>query len=364
MTAGTTITGGTMPARDHSPERLSALDGLRGLAACGVALLYHAQALFVAGGVADQSDVLHWFHRWGWTLVDLFFLISGYIFAHVYLSDEKSLTRANLRDFAVARIARLYPLHLLMLVLCAVLFAARPDNTAFAFVANLLMIQQFVPGAAHTFNGPSWSISVEVVCYVVFALAAARGPQVLRRICIAAVAIAVLWLLIWGRPGGPWFGDELPRGLLGFFLGQLMWMARGRLADMPSALLLCLFALGLMLDLPTISPILALTLYSWPALLLLAMRMKWMGSAPMRWLGDRSYAVYLVHQPIVLLTERHFGLFAADLQTFVGVTVALGAVLLLVADLVHRLLEVPARRVIRTAWVARRGPTATAVSAV
>lgn len=337
------------------PERLASLDGLRGLAACGVGLLYHAQSLFAGHGFAGEPEVLHWFHLWGWTLVDLFFLISGYIFAHVYLAPEGRLRREAMGDFALARAARLYPLHLLMLVACAALFTSNPANTPLSFLVNLLMMQGFVASAAHSFDGPSWSISVEVVCYALFALAATRGSRAVRRTSVAAVAVAVVWLLAWGRAGGPWFGDSLPRGLLGFFIGQLLWQARGSLSDVPSALLALLLILGLMLDAGPLSPVLPLSLYAWPALLLLALRTHWLGAAPMRWLGDRSYAIYLVHQPIVLLAERHFGPFAADLPTFAGITVVLGAMVLALSDVAHRLVEVPARRAIRAAWGRRVG---------
>ncbi|SLJ86455.1 acyltransferase family protein [Novosphingobium mathurense] len=97
------------PGRDVG--RLTRLDGLRGLAACGVAFLYHTQQLFPAGMHGDEPRLYHWIYDWGWTLVDLFFLISGYIFAHVCLGQNagegsEPLTRGRLADFAVARFAR------------------------------------------------------------------------------------------------------------------------------------------------------------------------------------------------------------------------------------------------------------------
>lgn len=335
-----------------APSRLSQLDGLRGLAACGVAFLYHPQALFTAAALANAPWVLIWFQNWGWTLVDLFFLISGYIFAHVYLQVEGGITRERLGDFAVARVARLYPLHLLTLLLCAALFWMKPGNTAFAFAAHLLMLQAFVQPVAHTFDGPSWSISVEVVCYVLFALGARGGKRTLRRVGTIAVMVALLHFLLQGRPGGPWVGDGVPRGLLGFFMGQMLWHFRARLALVPIALLACVLVLGLALDMGRMSSLPPLCLLAWPALLLLTLRIRWMGSAPMRWLGDRSYAIYLTHYPMLVVLQR-WSPFDGGMTTVWAVTAAFAAAVLLVSDLCHRLVEVPARKAIRGTWQRR-----------
>ena len=330
--------------------RLTRLDGLRGLAACGVAFLYHPQSLFSPETLAQAPRPLLWFQDWGWTLVDLFFLISGFIFAHVYLQESGAIPRERMAHFAVARFARLWPLHALMLAVCALLFHADPGNTMLAFVAHVLMLQAFVQPVAHTFDGPSWSISVEMVCYVLFALAAAGGRRTLRWVTAAAIVVALLHFLLQGRPGGPWVGDDVPRGLLGFFLGQLLWQLRDRLAPAPVAVLVCILVFGLSLDMGRMSSLLPLCLSAWPALLLLTLRAPWMGSAPMRWLGDRSYGIYLVHYPLLLVIERSWAPFGGGMATVWAVTIAFAATVLVLADLCYRLVEAPCRRAIRDAW--------------
>lgn len=342
-----------------APPRLSQLDGLRGLAACGVAFLYHPQSLFPAATLGSAPKILMWFQTWGWTLVDLFFLISGYIFAHVYLQGDGRLNRERLGIFMAARVARLYPLHLLTLGLCALLFWRDAGNTVLAFGSHLLMLQVFIQPVARTFDGPSWSISVEAVCYVLFALAACGGPRTLRRVSGLAVIAALLHFLLQGRPGGPWVGDSLPRGLLGFFLGQMLWYGRARLADVPTMLLACLFAFGLALDMGPLSSLLPLSLCAWPALLLLALRMNWMARAPLRWLGDRSYAIYLIHYPLLVLLERNWAPFGGGMGTVWAVTAAFAGAVLLISDLSYRLVEVPARRAIRAGWERRMAVAAT-----
>lgn len=158
------------------PTRLARLDGMRGIAAFGVAFFYHARALFPEGALDTGNRLLDWPHVYAWLFVDLFFVLSGYVFAHVYLGRGGLRSEADLVDFAVARFARLYPLHLVMLLVSAVAFwGVKPENTPLAFIGHLFMLQAMVEPVANTFIGPSWSLSVEVVCYLLFALAAVKG---------------------------------------------------------------------------------------------------------------------------------------------------------------------------------------------
>ena len=75
-----------------------------------------------------------------------------------------------------------------------------------------------------------------------------------------------------------------------------------------------------------------------------------MGSAPMRWLGDRSYAIYLVHYPMLIVTQTFWAPFDGGMATVWAVTVGFAAVVLLVSDLCYRALEMPARHAIKALW--------------
>ncbi|WP_404480491.1 acyltransferase family protein [Novosphingobium sp. BL-52-GroH] len=312
-------------------SRLAALDGLRGIAAGVVAFV--------------------WLRDWGWTFVDLFFLISGYIFAHVYLGSER-LDPARIGDFAVARIARLYPLHLLTLLVSAAMFSGLAENTVPAFLAHLVMMQAFVGSVTHTYNGPSWSITVEVVCYAVFVLGAVRGDRTLRWVTAAAIGVALLHFAVQGRPGGPWVGDSVPRGLLGFFLGQVLWRHRAFLGRVPAVLLVAILTVGLGIRPGGVGPLLAICLLAWPAALLLALRIPAMGRGVLAWLGDRSYAVYLIHYPILTVFISRLEAQGSGWQAS-AITLAYSAVVLVLSDLAYRRFEVPARRAIRAGWERR-----------
>ncbi len=335
--------------------RLGQLDGLRGLAACAVAFLYHPQALFAPAALAQAGPVLGWFHQLGWTLVDLFFVLSGYLFAHVYRGGLTLAGSGAIKRFAVARIARLYPLHLVMLLVCAVLFFGQPGNSALAFAAHLLMLQDFAPMPGQSFVGPAWSISVECICYALFALGASAGQRALWRLTVV-LAVGALALLMWrALPGGPWDADDLLRGLAGFFVGQLVWRWREPLARVPGAMLVVAALAGLLLAEGPWSAIPPLTLLTWPAALLLTLRLPQLASTPLLWLGTRSYAIYLIHQPVIALARRWFGVFNGGGGQVLAVHAALIIVVLVLAEVALRTIERPAQRAI-LAWSKRHEP--------
>jgi peptidoglycan/LPS O-acetylase OafA/YrhL len=348
-------------ARDSlaAPERLDRLDGLRGIAACLVAFAYHGQHLYADGAFAGTGALVDFMHRWGWAGVDLFFVLSGFIFAHVY-RVEAGWNRRRLGDFAMARVARLWPLHLVMLLLAALLAPFNPVDTWPAFFANLLMLQGFVGDVGHDFNGPSWSISIEMACYAVFAGGAMLGPRPLRRISIAVILLAGWWLWMTGRPGGPFAFDVLPRGLLGFFVGQLAWHGRTWLARVPGTVLGLIAAAGVGVAAwaSTHTPLVALDTLTWPALLLLGLRAPWLGSAPMRWLGDRSYAIYLIHYPLIEAFRLTVGPLPGTGLALVLGHAGLVVVVLMLADIALRWIEWPARDGVRRWWRAYFGRNA------
>jgi peptidoglycan/LPS O-acetylase OafA/YrhL len=168
---------------DEGGGYLSLVDGLRGCAAFSV-LLYHYVHFFMAGadhhapaGSAETFPAHAWFwplYQYGYFAVQIFWLISGFVFAHVYRD-----CRGTAREFLAGRIARLYPLHLLTLLIVALLqFVAlrRLGHTlVYAnydmqhFGAQLVMASDWiVQDNGYSFNGPIWSVSVEVLVYALF----------------------------------------------------------------------------------------------------------------------------------------------------------------------------------------------------
>ncbi|WCT79909.1 acyltransferase family protein [Novosphingobium humi] len=346
-----------MEKRDRS-ERLARLDGLRGFAAAGV-VLYH---------MANWPDlpvrldpITGWVFLKGWTLVDLFFVLSGFVFAHVYGAPDQLRRPQAMRAFAVARFARLWPLHFAVLCLFAA-FSWGGGNNGPHFAAHALMLQGFDLMSARSFNSASWSLTIEILCYALFAAGAWLGERVLLWITVLAVVGCGWWLAVLGHPGGPWFGETIPRGILGFFTGQLVWRNRALGARLPAALLWAMVGAGLWLDNGHISPLVPLGLLTWPAAVLLALRMPVMESAVMHWLGQRSFGLYMVHMLFIHAIDGIWPPQGLNWPGFVAAQAAIATLTLAAAEGAFRWIEVPGRRAIRH-WLARAQSAAPAVEA-
>lgn len=160
------------PSNTNRPgaDQLPALTGVRFLAAMAIAV-GHA-----AGSNSWAAAANH--IRWG-DAVPFFFLLSGFILAHVYPRIDNG---TQLRRFWQARFARIYPLHLATLLLILVVLSS-PHRTSTRelglLAANLTLTQSWLSESTSyfSFNATSWSISVEAFLYAVFPLLIFRWRQ-------------------------------------------------------------------------------------------------------------------------------------------------------------------------------------------
>src|SRR5690606_31719884 len=107
----------------------------------------------------------------GLRAVELFWVISGFIFAHIYMSRTSTKTS----EFFVARFARLYPLHFLtlicitLLILCGYYLSPNfktPANAdVYHFLLNVFFASAWGFERGMSFNGVIWSVSVEIPIY-------------------------------------------------------------------------------------------------------------------------------------------------------------------------------------------------------
>ncbi|HTN41414.1 MAG TPA: acyltransferase, partial [Asticcacaulis sp.] len=174
-----------VPPLHPKEARFYELDILRGLAAITVVFFHYKHFLLVSDAVGFDYDhmpfsaLLMPFYLYGQFFVELFFAISGYVFFWLYArAIEEGRTRPW--GFFVARFARLYPLYVVTLIVVAglqIVYRSQygddfiyNEATPANFALNLLMVQQWLPYAVQSFNGPAWSISVEVFLYALFFL--------------------------------------------------------------------------------------------------------------------------------------------------------------------------------------------------
>jgi peptidoglycan/LPS O-acetylase OafA/YrhL len=330
----------------------------------------------------------------GYLMVDLFFILSGFIMLHVYGNTFRSrITGREFGNFLVARFARIYPLHLLTLLMLVGEFClkgAKPDpiNDPAAIPTHLLLLHSFGLHPIFTWNVPSWSISAEWWAYMVFPLAAlllARYGKAARTgIALAAVLayVSVVYLV----PRSNFFAPGVPlphnldvtndygflRGLAGFLTGMLTYglfasepVRRLFGRDVTAGLLLAGTALLLHLG---VADLLYIPAFAALVLSLAANRgtvQRVFNRKPLQFVGDISYSVYLVHSPLLFWVT--VPMLVAGGYPYKGpgtLTVPVGAgilycgiyllVVLAVSTLTYYTIEKPCRIWINRRWTRRR----------
>ncbi len=307
----------------------------------------------------------------GYLGVGFFFLLSGFILTYTYRGAY------HVRDFYVARIARVFPVHLLgMLLATATLLwiggehwsELPPDERALGFIAQVPLLQSWFSSPAIHFgiNGPSWSLSVEAWFYAIFPLLALGfrrlfGRATERRVLAAAGALCVcVFALIFcvHVPFNQWAVYVFPPSRTGdFALGMLLGIAYLRRTASatkidPTILEICAVAgLGVGVFITAAAPApahfyAAMMPFSAFAIYIFALG----GGALSRalshripvLLGEASYAFYVIHFWIVHLI--------ANFALALGVTV-------LLCLLIFRYVETPLRRTIRERFAPRTPST-------
>lgn len=345
------------------------IDGLRGFAALAI-LLFHYKN-FASGGVnvlvcADcmrfepGQGWLRPFYDYGYLAVQLFWVISGFVFAAAYLGRDVAA-----REFWVNRFARLYPLHLLtLLVVTALQFAAMAKlqtNLLYAgfdlpnFLLQLGFASNWTDANFHTFNGPIWSVSVEVLIYGLFWLGRKRlavlGPAgflLLLLGCIATVGLAPK--------------SQVQACAFFFFAGVAAARLNDHLALRPgkggALLVIWLAALAAMLAAPSVPLRYAASVVAIGGALVLLARIEPRAGEPLRraavWIGDCTYGLYLWHVPVqlALLVLLLPGQGMVDLARQ-GWFMALWLIVMVaIARLSFIWIERPARIYLRRKWAA------------
>jgi peptidoglycan/LPS O-acetylase OafA/YrhL len=156
---------------------------LRGLAAVIILVWHYQHFYYPAAGMLPLGwtperqplfATLKWAYLYGEWAVQFFWILSGFIFFHVYGQRQN----ISAHEFFCYRFSRLYPCHFLTLCLVAVLqavslflfghFQIYPKNDLYHFLLNLFFASHWGFQAGWSFNAPIWSVSVEVPTYGIF----------------------------------------------------------------------------------------------------------------------------------------------------------------------------------------------------
>jgi peptidoglycan/LPS O-acetylase OafA/YrhL len=366
-------------AADASNRQLPSLTPLRGIAALWV-VLYHycgTRQYFPNLDITPHS----YFIGKGYLGVDMFFMLSGFVMAHVYCGAFSEGVRRHYRGFMVARIARLYPLHVFVLFLfvaTAVIsqLAAGVASGSFsgipltgpeslsALVANILMVQGLAAGQL-SWNFPSWSISVEFIAYLAFpfalpAIARASGSM---RLILAALLFAALASLAALTKGdfNQWDGPiALLRCMPEFLLGTLLYFTfrdHAQRSWLGSDLAVLTVLTATLACLHFGAPdLLIVTLFA--SLVLFAVAntgafARFANIAPLVWLGEISYSLYLIQGFVQYAAAKGFDalgihhLAALSAGESIALMLPMLALCILIAGATYSSIEIVWRRHLR-----------------
>lgn len=329
---------------------LPGLTGLRGVGAVWVAV-YHAQY----GLDLPVADA-------GYLGVDLFFILSGFVLSHAH--SDPIWTWPRYGAFLRTRFARIFPMHwaaLALLGAALILYPRVGTEMPGRFgwrelLSSLLLVQNWGWGRPAAWNAPAWSLSTEWLVSIGFPLFLVPASRVHRPwaaalLCALCLAVFAAFLFITRNPTpGVVARAGIVRTACEFAAGCVLYRIHAaglRLnavsACAGAALVLC----GLLL--PSLA---MLTVFGFPTLILLAAQSDGivsaaLSSSPAVFFGEISYSIYLLHWPLLQVSNRLRSPLHLDGTT--GCLWFLGyfAVVVALSAATYRLIEMPARRLLR-----------------
>jgi peptidoglycan/LPS O-acetylase OafA/YrhL len=368
---------------DHRPE-LRPLTAFRFFAALAVFFRHVYPWL---KGSPDMPSVVHSFMNDGFCGVTFFFVLSGFILTYNYRLVFVRLSGPSVWKFYAARVARIWPVHLLTLGLAVVVrypdIMAAPDQFIDSTIANLTLTQSYFSDETIYFslNTVSWSLSDEIFFYALFPLVVwamhAVGLDRPRRSSVLAIglwAVAMACVLIGlDDPLGfwMWYINPLFRVLdflTGVALGQVFLGLNDKGIRGPSpkwaSLLevssLVLVAVALMAS-PSVPYLLRRSVYYTPffgmVILVFAYQRgflsRLLSGKVLRLLGEVSFSFYMLHFLLIRLIDRYpHATHLGDLPPLLR-SIAVFAISLMASIGCYRWFEVPARTRVRD-WLVRR----------
>lgn len=375
------------------PEYFAALDGFRGLLAIFVAI-YHTIWI---------SHPQTWrFFEQGPVIIDLFFAFSGFLMWRLY--EDRLATSEQAGQFLKRRFARLYPLHLFMLLVFTAFallrlwaheiglanqtpgeilpFQTGAPETWFSFLQHLTLTNALGLSESLNFNPPSWTVGAEFCTYLIFMgmMLWCRPKRLIDFALIGLGVLSIYFILFRVKPNlnithdyGFW------RCIAGFYTGVLasalfprfrIWMTR--ISSRLGSVLECV-ALGASVLFVIYAPGKA-QFFVAPIIFAFVLVFacdkgfisKFMMHRVFQYLAKISYSVYLVHVIVAIVfaivLERLLGQlptgWAGDLWLAVYVLTVIA-----ISHITYHFIEVPGGRFVRN-WGRRRKRVAEISSSV
>jgi|TARA_B100000780_G_scaffold230654_1_gene170404 peptidoglycan/LPS O-acetylase OafA/YrhL len=185
-------------------NRFYLLDFYRAIAAFAV-VLFHYRLFYSLGNNLEELEkkeplynIFFFAYNDGWLAVQFFFVLSGFIFFNLYLKKINN-RQINFKKFFILRFSRLYPLHILTLILVFFISFLFIENNFLNnidlkhFFLNIFLIQNWGFEDGYSFNNPAWSISVEILMYGIFFVVAKTKKFLLPTVLILIILSSVIF---------------------------------------------------------------------------------------------------------------------------------------------------------------------------
>jgi peptidoglycan/LPS O-acetylase OafA/YrhL len=294
--------------------------------------------------------------------VPLFFVLSGLLlFLPWVRASSGDREPPDVKTYAIRRAARILPAYYLALAgaaLVSLLTQVKGMPTAPEALAIAGMVQNWFPAAAQKLNPPAWTLAIEASFYVCLPLIGLATMKWLRTPmrqlagCAGLVALSLIanLLITWYAPDA--WHRTFPAAMYSFAFGMAIavLLARGLRAGLVARLGLVATGTTLViLDAFAHEPLRLRGYMTWAdvpaaagfALLVFAIasaeRSPLLSAPPVRWIGERSYGLYLWHAPIIFLLYD-LGLLPSSTVVASVMVVSLAAA---VAALSWRYVEMP-----------------------
>jgi peptidoglycan/LPS O-acetylase OafA/YrhL len=351
-------------------ENFYSVDFLRGIASIFI-LVVHYSHFFEGGGQngaplsaivnVDMFELWSPIYYWGANAVQFFWLISGFVFVHVY----GGRIGVSSKEFLVHRIARLYPLHLITLIAIALMqwinmrhfghYDIYYINDTKHFILNLFFASEWGWQDGRSFNGPIWSVSVELFSYGIF-LFILKSIRLTIASVLLVIALAMMSYVFWN--------NSILLCVIYFFSGCLVYSLLNILRKYNvgfTFLISMIVCLLLIYTMSSNNSIPRLFLYAplFGSILIMACLLEYrygsMWLKRIRWVGNTSYGNYLWHTPIQLLFLMFVSLGFVNLNVIYGryFLGAYMATVITVSLLSFRFFERPMQAFVRSACLTR-----------
>lgn len=186
-----------MDLSTNDKNRLYGLDTLRAIAII-IVLIYHYKV------VVSRENIFGFMSQLGWTGVDLFFVLSGYLIGNQILSAIAKGQGFSLKLFYIRRLLRTLPNYYFVLALYF-LFPLALSGTATAPLWSFLTFTQNLDMRAGETFTHSWSLCIEEQFYIFFPIIALLFAFIKRSVAWAWVALVSAILLAMSLRGFNWY---------------------------------------------------------------------------------------------------------------------------------------------------------------